>query len=896
MHHIKLAFEVFAPQSNYLYIRYLLMNRLHLFSTTVYIYLDPSITSINSPINTLIVRNIKSKTRFICRISLLFVEYIQWEEEYYMIFKGFFINLSIFAFLVSSAIFIRVLILNINSKLNRLYGGVVAGIIAAILMVFNFKHMGLFYDLRMAPLIISYIYFGRTAGWITITFIIIMRIFYLGGNWGPSLIVSLGIATIYTIFETYLKKLHPFKRVFLYLAVYIAMIHLVFGFFFPSIPLILFDIQGTLFISSGLLICIFLMESYQKLYCLTQNLTKANETLLESKQELRDTVHELQGGIFKFKKVNGNFIHTMCDGQLFYQHGFHSEQVVGRSLLTIDSSIISFHLLPRLLKYYQQAWDGEEVSFELPWPNDETIILFSLRPVKREGTVIEVVGSTVDITKRKNAEDELKVTKDRLESFINHNVDTITIFDLDGHMIQANKAYEKIFGWSEKEILGKKLPCIPDFLMNETLEFIKNIKNTNIQDPVITRLETVRQRKDKTLIDVSLTVSPILDLRGNVIALSGICRDISERKQAERELHRLHQQLKDSEMKYRALIEQATDAVYVVELNEDQFPTGFIEVNPVGCKRFGYSREKLLSMPFPSTVPLDSPMVKRVIKKIREGQTSFTLQDEFVFPTGKTITTEFGVRVFNLNGKNVFLSISRDITERLKTEELLRKSEKLAVVGQLATAIAHEINNPLTAMKGFMHLLKSSENKKNEHYIDIVLSEIERIESITNEFMALAKPQTLEIKTNDLNVLMKQVVMILQPQAMMNNIQITTEFTSDTSFILCEGNQLKQVFINILKNAIEATAMGGEVLIQIEYIPDKNQVNIRFTDYGCGIEKDRIPYLGEPFYSIKEDGIGLGLMICYKMIEKHQGKILIESEVGKGTTINVNLPISTLEN
>ncbi|MEH7657338.1 ATP-binding protein, partial [Bacillus velezensis] len=160
----------------------------------------------------------------------------------------------------------------------------------------------------------------------------------------------------------------------------------------------------------------------------------------------------------------------------------------------------------------------------------------------------------------------------------------------------------------------------------------------------------------------------------------------------------------------------------------------------------------------------------------------------------------------------------------------------------------------------------------------------------------LAKPQALEIKTNDLNLLMKQIVMILQPQAMMNNIQITTEFTSDTSFVLCEGNQLKQAFINILKNAIEASPMGGEVVIQIEYIPDKNQANIRFTDYGCGIEKERLPYLGEPFYSIKEDGVGLGLMICYKIIEKHQGKILIESEVGKETTVHINLPISTLEN
>ncbi|PET95435.1 PAS domain-containing sensor histidine kinase [Bacillus cereus] len=810
-----------------------------------------------------------------------------------MFFAGFFTNLSIFAFLVSSCIFIQVFVIKMNSKSIPLFGGIYAGIIAAILMIFNFEHMGLFYDLRVVPLIISFIYFGRTAGWITLMFILFIRIFYLGGDWGAGLIAALGIAIIYTIFKTYLKNIHPFKSVFLYLAVYLAIIHWVFGFFFPSIPLILLDIQGTLFIFFGLLIGIFLMESYQKLYSLTENLAKANETLLESKRELRDTVHELQGGILKFKKVNGHFIHTLCDGQLFYQHGFHSEQVVGKSLLSIDYSIIPFHLVPQLLKYYQQAWDGEEVTFELPWPNEETIILVSLRPVKREGTVIEVVGSTVDITKRKNAENELKVTKERLESFINHNVDAITIFDLEGHMIQANKAYERIFGWSEKEILGKKLPCVPDFLMDQALE---NIKSITTKNPDITKLETVKQRKDKTLIDVSLTVSPILDLRGNVIALSAISRDISERKRAERELQQLHQQLKDSEMKYRALIEQANDAVYVVELNEDQVPTQFVEVNPVGCKRFGYSREELLSIPFFNIVSQNSPMIIKVLAKIKEGQSFFTLQDEYTFPTGKTIITEFSIRIFSLNGKNVFLSISRDITERLKTEELLRKSEKLAVVGQLSTAIAHEIRNPLTAMKGFMHLLKSTENKNNEYYIDIVLSEIERIDSITNEFMVLAKPQALDIKTNDLNVLMRQIVMILQPQAMMNNIQITTEFTSDTSFVLCEGNQLKQVFINILKNAIEASPIGGEVLIQIEYIPDINQVNIRFIDYGCGIEKERLPYLGEPFYSIKENGIGLGLMICYKIIEKHQGKIFIESEVGKETTVNINLPISTLEN
>lgn len=566
--------------------------------------------------------------------------------------------------------------------------------------------------------------------------------------------------------------------------------------------------------------------------------------------------------------------------------------MVGKSLRTIDASIVPPHLVPQLMKYYLQAWEGKEIIFELPWPDDKTIILIALRPIKRNGQVIEVVGSTVDITERKKVESELRATKELLESFIKHNVDAITISDRKGHILQANKAYEKIFGWSLQEIVGKRLPCVPDFLMEESLE---NIQKILTGESVVTRLETVRRRNDGSLLDVSLTVSPILDVRGNVIALSAICRDISERKQAERERHRLHQQLKDSEMKYRALIEQATDAVYVVELNENHVPSRFIEVNPVGCKRFGYSREELLSLPFPNVVPQDSKMIVRLLEKIREGQTSFTLQDEYAFPTGKIITTEFSVRVFNLNGKKVFLSISRDITERLKTEELLRKSEKLAVVGQLATAMAHEINNPLTAMKGFMQLLKSTETENNQGYINIVSSEIERIESITNEFMAVAKPQVVKIQPNDISVLMDQVLMLLQPQAMMNNIKIRIDFTPGIPLIPCEGNQLKQVFVNIIKNAIESMPTGGEILIQFDKL-DNNQIRIRFIDQGCGIPKERIPYLGEPFYSIKEEGIGLGLMVCYKIIETHQGKVFIESEVNKGTIVEVTLPICTLQN
>ncbi|MGQ3542931.1 PAS domain S-box protein [Bacillus cereus] len=801
-----------------------------------------------------------------------------------MIIKDYFINLSIFSLLVSAAIFIQVFTINSSRYFEKLYGG----IIAVTLMFFSFPYMGFSYDLRVVPLILSFIYFGRIAGWITLISIILMRIFYIGEYWEPPVIAYLCMGILFSTFKIYVKKLHPFKSASLYFSVFIGIKWLV-GVLFNTT---LLYTGGLLYIALGLLIGLFLMEAYQRLYYLTQDLSKMNRELKKSKQELTDTVHELQGGIFKFKKVDKHFIHTLCDGQFYYQNGFYSEQVVGKSLRTIDASIIPPHLVPQLMKYYLQAWEGKEIIFELPWPNDKTIILIALRPIKRNGQVIEVVGSTVDITERKKVESELRATKELLESFIKHNLDAITISDREGHILQANKAYEKIFGWSSQEIIGKRLPCVPDFLMEESL---KNIQKILTGESVVTRLETVRQRSDGSLLDVSLTVSPILDVRGNVIALSAICRDISERKQAERERHRLHQQLRDSEMKYRALIEQATDAVYVVELNEDNAPSRFIEVNPVGCRRFGYSREELLSLSFSNIVPQDSQMIVRLLEKIKKGETSFTLQDEYVFPTGKVITTEFSVRVFNLNGKKVFLSISRDITERLKTEELLRKSEKLAVVGQLATVMAHEINNPLTAMKGFMQLLKSTENENNQGYINIVSSEIERIESITTEFMAVAKPQVVKMQPNNISVLMDQVLMLLQPQAMMHNIKFRIDLNPGIPLISCEGNQLKQVFVNILKNAIESMPMGGEILIQINIL-DNNQVSIRFIDQGCGIPKERIPYLGEPFYSIKEEGIGLGLMICYKIIETHQGKIFIKSEMNKGTTVEVTLPICTLQN
>ncbi len=482
---------------------------------------------------------------------------------------------------------------------------------------------------------------------------------------------------------------------------------------------------------------------------------------------------------------------------------------------------------------------------------------------------------------------ELEYTKEQLESFINHHMDAVIITDLEGQILRVNEAYEKVYGWKSHEVIGKKYYDIAGAFSKDVHE---NIKKTVAEKEAINRVEVVRARKDGSLVDLRITISPIFNGKDELVGLSGVCVDISEAKKAKQELDLLHRKLKESELKYRTLFEYANDAIYLLEIGSDHFPARFVEVNEAGCKRFGYTREELLSTPCHGIIPRDSDIVQKTVEEIRNGNLSFTLQSQFTFKSGEIKKLEYSGKLFNIENKKVLLIVSRDRTEYLKTEELLQKSEKLAAVGQLATAIAHEIRNPLTAIKGFMQLLTEKASKEELTYMNIISSEIERIEMITDEFMSVAKPQAVTFQSIDLQLLIQQVILLLQPQATMKNIFIELNSYGEMPFVYCESNQMKQVFINILKNAIEAMPSGGEIKVELRK-KDNNHIHIQIIDEGVGISKERIKHLGEPFYSIKEDGIGLGLMICFNIIQQHKGTLSIESEVNKGTSVEICLPL-----
>jgi two-component system sporulation sensor kinase A len=255
---------------------------------------------------------------------------------------------------------------------------------------------------------------------------------------------------------------------------------------------------------------------------------------------------------------------------------------------------------------------------------------------------------------------------------------------------------------------------------------------------------------------------------------------------------------------------------------------------------------------------------------------------------GKMRYVEVSSLYVDFEGSQAILSIGADISDKkAETEQLLQKSEKLALLGQMAAGIAHEIRNPLTSIKGFVQLFKSSTQK--EEYFDIVLSELDRINGIVGEFLVLAKPTADIYSSQNIKILINEVITLSNTQSILNNVQIFAEYDPELPLIICEKNQLKQVFLNIIKNAIEAMPDGGEIEIKVKN-ETKKTVSIQFIDQGVGIPVDRIPSLGEPFYTTKEKGTGLGLMICYKIIENHNGQLSIDSKVDEGTKIEIVLP------
>ncbi len=351
-----------------------------------------------------------------------------------------------------------------------------------------------------------------------------------------------------------------------------------------------------------------------------------------------------------------------------------------------------------------------------------------------------------------------------------------------------------------------------------------------------------------------------------------------------------NEKLNIQEIEFKELFENASDAIFIFEVLPDGSPNLFNNVNRTACQQLGYSREELLTMsPMDMVDNADLKMMKDYMSNMPIG-VPIIRESAHVTKTGQVIPCELSTRCFLFGKKRVVLSIVRYIADRKSTEQQLIKSEKLAVVGELAAGVAHEIRNPLTAMKGFLQLLKEKEG--NEHYASIVLEEVDRINKIVTDFLLLAKPQDIKLAPIDLHHTLITVHELLRTQCLISNVQIYYHGHSDEWIINGNEDHLKQVMINLLNNAIEAMSNGGKIQVSIRSL-DSKMIQIRIEDQGIGMTQDRINKLGEPFFTTKEKGTGLGLTVSKRIIEAHHGQLLFSSKEGKGTTVDILLPVPT---
>lgn len=282
--------------------------------------------------------------------------------------------------------------------------------------------------------------------------------------------------------------------------------------------------------------------------------------------------------------------------------------------------------------------------------------------------------------------------------------------------------------------------------------------------------------------------------------------------------------------------------------------------------------------------------VKEDIEAIRNNQKIFN-EDTFYTKSGNVVQVQMSkIPLKEADGTPFLLCVAFDITDRIKKEELELEAEKLRVVGQLAASIAHEIRNPLTSIMGF-HKFMYETKKDQQKYYEIIDSELKRINEIVDEFMMLAKPQLHKFEKRSIKDIIVSIVRLSYAEANMKNVEIEYVVKTDLPEIWCDENQLKQVFINLIKNAIDSMEEGGKVSIHLTQ-SNQSEVLIQVRDNGVGIKKERLATLFEPFYTTKEKGTGLGLVVSKRIVKEHSGRIEVESEENKGTTFSIYLPIN----
>lgn len=539
---------------------------------------------------------------------------------------------------------------------------------------------------------------------------------------------------------------------------------------------------------------------------------------------------------------------------------------------------------------------NQEVVIERP-DGSRITVLVNIDPITNPGgETTGAINVFADVTDLKQAEQASR----QLAAIVESSEDAIISKDLNGIIASWNQAAVRLFGYTAEEMIGKPITVlIPPERHNEEPGILESIR----RGERIEHYETVRRCKDGRLLDVSLTVSPIRDAQGNIVGASKIARDITQRK-------RVEVALRASEDRFRTLAMNAPAAIFIKDL-----AGRYTLANPLACQALGRV-DGVVGLTDHDLLPNDVA-------------DSLCRHDAEVISTGRPIEREEIVRRagFNRNFLSVkfplldgrgqavgVCGVAIDISERKVMEKALRENEeklrehaqeleqqlimsgRLVSLGEVTASMAHEFNNPLGIIMGFVEDMLSGMDPADPNYraLQIIDEESKRCRQIVRDLMEYARPRKTEFCSTSITDAIEKTLQLVANRLYKQNVAVERKLKSNLPRIQADSQQLEQVLVNLCLNAIDAMPQGGQLIVEAEIAQSADTAPtmvITVTDTGFGIAEIDLPKIFQPFFTAKKRrGMGLGLPICQRIINNHGGRIAVESEPGAGSSFKIDLP------
>lgn len=505
-------------------------------------------------------------------------------------------------------------------------------------------------------------------------------------------------------------------------------------------------------------------------------------------------------------------------------------------------------------------------------------------PVKKDGKLQYLLATWVDITERKQAEEKLADELTRHRILIDQSRDGIVILNEKGKVYEANRRFAEMLGYTPEEV--RKLGVWDwefKYPREQVAEMIRTV------DEAGDRFETQHRRKDGTIYDVEISTNGAIYAGQKLIFC--VCRDITARKQAEAAL-------RQSEEKLRVILESIPQGVTVTNMDGK-----ILQVNNAGLRLHGYStRQELIGRGAVELITKEgharaADNLKKTLETGRSGAVEYTL----IRKDGTTFPAQLSAALIqDESAKPIgFVAVTEDITERRNMQEQLVITDRLASVGELAAGIAHELNNPLTGVVGFSQLLMEKEIPEDiKQDVQVVYREAQRAAQVVKNLLTFARKHSAVKERLNINEVINKVMELRAYEQNLENIKVKAHYDSALPEVMADYFQLQQVFLNIVINAeyfMKEAHHKGNLTITTERVG--NKIRVSFADDGPGIAKENLGHLFDPFFTTKEvgRGTGLGLSICHGIVAEHGGRIYVESELGKGATFIVELPVGAAE-